>query len=235
MGSLSALDVLLLVIVYLYVLGVIAGVRWLKSRRSLPPQVSRQMIHIFAGDPMLLLPLFTAWWYPFLIPLGLGVAVGLGLATRGSGLRSIMVDESSHSRLHALGPLYYVISIGVLVPLTWGVKAVGMAAVMMMAWGDGSAAALASRIAGRHRYPFSDKSVEGSLIMLGFSLLGGLAAYGACYCMGSLPAPLARWAVAASAGAVAATLAEALTVGPLKPFDNFTVPFAAALIMALLV
>ncbi len=233
-SMLSLADIILVIGVYVYVFAVIAAATALQRKLKLHPRATRQMIHIFAGDAMLVLPLFSAWWYPFLLPLGLAIVVALGLTTRGSAFRRVMVDESGHSKLHALGPLYYVISIGALVPLTWGVKAVGVATVMVMAWGDGAAAALAPRIQGRHRYPFGDRSLEGSLIMLLFAFLGAALAWTLGSLTGAPPVPLVKGLGLALAGAAVGTVAEAFSVGALKPFDNFTVPLASALAMILL-
>ncbi|MBS7645729.1 MAG: hypothetical protein QXR65_08350 [Candidatus Bathyarchaeia archaeon] len=223
-------DAALVAIIYLYVVSLIALAYFLRSKRGLSSKTTRHMIHIFAGDSILSLPLFSSWWYPFTLPLGLSFMVGLGLA-RGGALRRLMVEESGYSRLHVFGPLYYVISIGLLVPLTWDLKPVGMAAVMIMAWGDGAAAALAPRIRNRHKYPFSDKSVEGSLIMLLSAFLGSLLAWVvAAYAGATLMEP-PRFLMVAFAGAAAGTVVEALSIGPLKPFDNFTVPLISALTM----
>ncbi|MGC8849400.1 MAG: diacylglycerol/polyprenol kinase family protein [Candidatus Bathyarchaeia archaeon] len=225
-----SVDAALVAIIYLYVFSLIALVHFLRSKLGLSSKATRHAIHIFAGDSILSLPLFSSWWYPFTLPLGLSFMVGLGLM-RGGAFRGLMVEESEYSRLHVFGPLYYVISTGLLVPLTWGFKPVGMAAVMIMAWGDGAAAALAPRIQSRHRYPFSDKSMEGSLIMLLFAFLGSILAWMVAAYAGATPMEPYKILRIAFAGAAAGTIVEALSIGPLKPFDNFTVPLISALTM----
>lgn len=224
-------DVILTVTVYIYVFFIIGLVYLLRGRLSLSSKATRNIIHILAGDAILSLPWFSSWWYPFTLPLGLAFIVGLGLTIGDGAFRGLMVGESGYSRLHAFGPLYYVISIGLLVPLTWGSKPVGMAAVMIMAWGDGAAAALAPRIRNRHRYPFSDKSVEGSLIMLLFASLGSLLAWMVAAYTGAILVEPFKAIITALAGAAVGTIVEALSIGPLKPFDNFTVPLISALAM----
>ncbi len=196
--------------------------------------MTRNIIHIFAGNSILLLPLFSTWWYPFTIPLCLAFIVGLGLIFKVGEFHNVMIDTSYYSYLHALGPMYYIISIGLLVPLTWNFKTVGMAAVLIMAWGDGSAATLASKIKHRHKFPFSDKTVEGSLIMFLSSILGICIAYLVSSLTGSFQIRFMHALTFTLTGALVGTVTEALSIGPLKPFDNFTVPLLSALALSLL-
>lgn len=146
-----------------------------------------------------------------------------------------MVEEGEYSRLHALGPIYYALSILILVPLTWDLKAVGMAAIMIMAWGDGAASAIAPKLKKLHKYPFGDKTVEGSLIMFLFGFLGAGIAWTIGVAAGSPPVLKTVGLGIALVGATVGTLVEAVTVGWAKPFDNLTVPFSSALAMWLLV
>lgn len=227
------MDVPLVVCVYGYVFAVLAFSKLLVERYDYPPRLTRHAIHLFAGPTILLLPCFSSWVYPFTLPLGITFILALGLA-RPSALRKVMVDEFSYSSLHALGPLYYALSILILVPLTWGVKAVGMAAVMVMAWGDGAASTLTSRLQRRHRYPFSEKTVEGSLLMFLFGLAGASAAWAIGVHAGSPPISMLDGFKLAVAGAAVGAVVEAVTVGWAKPFDNLTVPLSSALAMALL-
>ncbi|MEM3079939.1 MAG: hypothetical protein QXF21_06460 [Thermoproteota archaeon] len=227
------MDVALVILVYCFVFTVLGLSKLLVDRYGYSPRLTRHAIHLFAGPTILLLPCFSSWVYPFTLPLGMTAILALGLA-KPSALRKVMVDESGYSSLHALGPLYYTLSILILVPLTWGVKAVGMAAVMIMAWGDGAASTLTARLQRRHRYPFSEKTVEGSLIMFLFGLVGAIAAWAIGVHAGSPPLSLLEGFKLAMAGAAVGTVVEALTVGWAKPFDNLTVPLSSALAMAFL-
>jgi len=102
-----------------------------------------------------------------------------------------------------------------------------------MAWGDGAASALTPSLKKRHLYPFSDKSFEGSAMMFVFAFLGALVAYVIALSTGILSASLVSVLTLCALGAMAGTVAEALTVGPIRAFDNFTVPFACALALFL--
>lgn len=96
---------------------------------------------------------------------------------------------------------------------------IAAAALAMLMVGDGAAAVIGRRF-GRTRYPFSDKSVEGSLA---FFVLGLVAAipFGT-FGEGGLSVP------ALAAGAFAAALAEAL---PVPVDDNLRVPLVAGAAM----
>jgi dolichol kinase len=104
-----------------------------------------------------------------------------------------------------------------------------MAATMVMAWGDGAASAIAPSLKKRHLYPFSDKSFEGSTMMFIFAFLGALVAYSLSLYTGIMSASFISVLGLCILGAFVGAVAEALTVGPIRAFDNFTVPFACAI------
>jgi len=139
-----------------------------------------------------------------------------------------MVDETRYSRLHAYGPVFYIISIGVLLVALWSQKPIVMAATMIMAWGDGAASAITPSLRKRHRHPFSDKSFEGSTMMFIFAFLGSLLAYSIATSTEIISANVSSILALCMIGALVGTVAEALTLGPIRAFDNFTVPFACA-------
>jgi phytol kinase len=139
-----------------------------------------------------------------------------------------MIDEKRYSRLHAYGPVFYIISIGVLLITLWSEKAVVMAAIMVMAWGDGAASAITPSLKKRHLYAFSDKSLEGSAMMFVFALLGALVSYLIAASTGIISASFSSIVALCALGALTGTIAEALTIGPIRALDNFTVPFACA-------
>ena len=231
----SITDIFMVIVAYLIVLMIIGIAKFVRSKYQLSPIMSRHIIHLFCGNAMLMLPFFSEWFYPFLIPLGMAILIGIGLTAKtDGGIRGLMVDDSQYSKLHAFGPLYYIISIGILVPLTWNRMAVGMAAVMIMAWGDGTASLIAPRIRGRHKYPWGDKSLEGSLLVLFFGFIGALIALTIGNITGISSIPLTKVIIMSFLGSLIGSLAEGASIGPLKPFDNFTVPILSALAMYLM-
>ena len=208
---------------------------FLRKRLNLGAYTTRRAIHLLAGDIILLIPFFSSVIYPLLIPIGLGLMTALSFATRkGSFITQTMVDEKRYSRLHAYGPVFYIISIGVLLLSLWSQKPIVMAATMVMAWGDGAASAITPSLKKRHVYPISDKSLEGSTMMFVFAFLGALLSYMVAMWTGIISTNLSSIILLSVIGAFVGTVAEALTLGPIRAFDNFTVPFtcAAALYLA---
>ena len=220
--------------VYVYVLALLIGAEIARRRLSLKSTFTRHIIHLFAGASVLVLPLTSEWYYPFMIPVGLGLVVGLALAfAKKSFISTAMVDEKETAGAHAYGPLYYIISIGVLILVGWSRRDLIMASVMIMAWGDGAASMFAPFIENRHKYSFSQKSIEGSVLML---LAGFLGASLALLISSTLyvAVPLGRILTTALVGSLVGAVVELLTIGPLQPFDNFTVPFIAFAVMSFL-
>jgi len=232
--SISLFDLGLVVAVYVFVILVIAVSELLRKRLNLGAYTTRRAIHLLAGDAILSIPFFSNVVYPLLLPIGMGLMTGLSLATRKeSFLTQTMVDEKRYSRVHAYGPVFYIISIGVLLLAFWSQKPIVMAATMIMAWGDGAASAITPSLRKRHVHPFSDKSLEGSTMMFVFAFLGALVSYLIATSTGIIYASYGSVMMLCALGAFVGTVAEALTLGPIRPFDNFTVPFASALVLYL--
>jgi len=230
--AISWLDIELVVLVYIIVFLIIAISEYCRRRLNLGPLTTRHAIHLFAGMALFFLPFFSDWYYPFLIPLGIGaVTVTAFIFKKRSFITTSMVDENKYSRAHAFGPIYYIISIGVLVALAWNFRHIVIASIMIMAWGDGGAATFAPLLRRRHRYPNSDKTVEGSIIMFILSYLGALLAYTISIQSRILNLDVLTVALTCLVGAAVGTIVEAVTAGPIKPFDNFTVPFSSAIAM----
>jgi phytol kinase len=225
----SIVDVTLIVVVYAIVLLVIGISEYARKRFNLRATTTRHAIHLLAGDNMLLLPFFSALYYPLLIPFGLALLTIYSFLHRRTGIMSRTMIDDKYDRLHKYGPLYYIVAIAILVITVWNMRHLAMAAVMIMAWGDGSASVLGPRFKYRHTYPHSTKSLEGSFAMLVFSTLGAFLAMTVAVQTGIVTASLSNTIILSLAGAVVGTVVEACTVGRLKPFDNFTVPLSAAL------
>jgi len=230
--AISWFDIELVVLVYVIVFLIIGISEYCRRRFNLGPLTTRHAIHLFAGTALFFLPFFSEWYYPFLIPLGIGALTATAfIFKKGSFITRSMVDEKKYTRAHAFGPVYYIVSIGALVALAWNLRHIVIASIMIMAWGDGGAATFAPMLKRRHRYPNSEKTVEGSIIMFILSYLGALLAYAVSIQSGILSADILTVALTCLVGAFAGTIVEAATVGPLKPFDNFTVPFSSAIAM----
>lgn len=230
----SLIDLGLVVAVYVFVILVIAVSEVIRRRLNLGAYTTRRAIHLLAGDAILSIPFFSSVIYPLLLPIGMGLMTALAFATRKqSFLTQTMVDEKRYSRLHVWGPVFYIISIGVLLLALWDQKPIIMASTMVMAWGDGAASAIAPRLRKRHLYPFSDKSLEGSTMMFIFALGGAVLAYFIAVATGVIHSSLKSVFTLCTLGALVGTVAEAFTLGPIRAFDNFTVPFTCAVALYL--
>jgi phytol kinase len=230
--QISLFDLGLAVLVFVLVLLFIGAVELLRRKLNLGAYTTRRAIHLFAGVSILFVPFFSSVIYPLLLPIGMAVITGVSFALRKqSFLTQSMVDDKRYSRLHAYGPVFYIISIGVLLLSLWGQRPIIMAATMVMAWGDGAASAITPSLKRRHLYLFSDKSLEGSTMMFIFGFLGALIAYSLALYTGIMSASFISVLELSVVGAFVGAVAEALTVGPIRAFDNFTVPFACAIVL----
>jgi len=229
----SLIDVALVVLVYVIVLLIIAISEYARKKFKLRSTSTRHAIHLLAGDNMLLLPFFSAVYYPLAIPVGLALLTIYSFRRSKSDMMARTMIDDEYDRFHAYGPLYYIISIGILLIAFWNVRHIAMASVMIMAWGDGSASLLGTRFRRRHLYPHSSKSLEGSLMMVIFSTLGALLAMTISLQTGIIATSVTNIAILSVTGAVVGTLVEACTIGPLRAFDNFSVPFSSAAAMYL--
>ena len=231
----SLFDLALVVAVYVLVILIIGISELLRKKLSLGAYTTRRAIHLLSGDIILLIPFFSSVVYPLLIPIGLGLMITLSFALRkGSFMTQTMIDEKRYSKLHAYGPVFYVISVGILLLLLWSQKPIVMASTMVMAWGDGAASAITPSLKRRHVYPISDKSLEGSSMMFVFAFMGALLSYLVAMWTGITSTSLSSIILLSMIGAFAGTVAEALTLGPIRAFDNFTVPFTCAAALYLL-
>lgn len=231
--TVSFFDLMLVAAVYCYVLSLILVSGVLGKWRNLGATFTRRVIHLFAGDAFLLIPLFTSPWYPALIPIGLVLlTIYSFMFKKGSAITKSMV-EAGDVALHAYGPVYYILSILFLVFFLWERKDIAMSAVMVMAWGDGASSLIPKMLKKVHRYPFGDRSLEGTLSMFLFGFLGSFLAFTlATYlgvCVFTFHEILIFSVFASGTGAVV----EALTIGPLRHFDNFTVPLLTAFVLLL--
>jgi phytol kinase len=231
--ELSIFDLTLVAAIYFYILLLILGSREIGKRMNLGTSFTRRVIHLFAGDAFLLMPLFCSPWYPALIPIGLALIVAYSFKyQKDSPITKSMVEEDD-TTLHAYGPLYYIISILILVFAFWDQRAIAMSAVMVMAWGDGAASLIPNKLKKVHRHPLSDKSYEGTAAMFAFAFLGSVLAFAISNYLGMNHLTLHETLLYSAFAAGIGTTVEAFTLGPFRAFDNFTVPLVTAMALYL--
>jgi len=147
---------------YAYIVALIV----ISPRLPLPGKVSRKVLHAMIGNLPLIMPLFTANIYPFLVASPFIIVTLLAtpsspikLGTKMGGL-SGLTEEGHH-----WGLVLYAISYSLLAYLFGGRPYIVAAGILPMAYGD-SLAALFGEYFGRHKYKVFDmKSLEGSFGM----------------------------------------------------------------------
>jgi dolichol kinase len=191
------------------------------SRRKNPPvELTRKTVHLGGGLIAATFPwLFQSQWTPAILAVPFVVLL---LVVRHAGmLRSVQGVERS-----SIGEILYPIAIAATMILSSGIDnpAIYLAAILTLAISDASAGLLGS-IIGKRKYRTigGTKSLEGSLIFLGTSLL----------IMGSILLLKEGWYPGATLTAVllasiGATIAEALSP---KGFDNLVIPLVVLFVL----
>lgn len=207
--------------VALYLVMLVAIAESLNRFRHTSPETSRKIVHIGAGQVLLL-----AWWLQIPAWEIIGASVVASIIALVSYVLPILPSINSVGR-KSLGTFFYAVSIGLVALCFFPDRAhFAVIGILIMAWGDGLAAIIGQRF-GRHPYHLwgNRKSMEGTGTMAIASLLvTGLiltAVYGAS---GSV------WLVAFGV-AIAATGLEAISQ---LGIDNLTVPLGSAFICAYL-
>jgi phytol kinase len=198
-------------------LGVVGlSAEWLHRRKLAGPELVRKVVHIGAGNVVLL-----AWWFD--IPAWVGIAASIFFSAIAllSYYLPILPSINGIGR-KSLGTFFYAVSIGVLVAWFWSIEQpqYGAIGVLVMTWGDGLAALVGQRF-GKHSYKLwgMQKSWEGSLAMglISYivSILILLSVQGSIW---------QTWCIALGVALVATTLEAFSKFG----IDNLTVPLGSA-------
>ncbi|MEM2636818.1 MAG: hypothetical protein QXL15_00550 [Candidatus Korarchaeota archaeon] len=110
-------DAVVLVLTYIYVSGVIAVSVTVKQLLKLSVEVSRKIIHVFAGQVIFLIPLFNTPAMGMITAISFLVLIYIsGPNTKIKFLRKMFEGMARESeKEHIWGPFYYAISINVLV------------------------------------------------------------------------------------------------------------------------
>ncbi len=211
-----------LTLVGLWLGGVIGLAEALRQWINLDPEFSRKVVHMGAGNVILL-----AWWFQLPTWIGVAASIVFGVATLVSYRYPILASVSGVGR-NSWGTFFYAVSIGVLIGCFWPLRLPQYAVIgiLVMTWGDGLAALVGQRW-GHHSYVAwgIHKSWEGSLSMVGMS--GAMIALVLLFAQGNI------WQTWVSAIAVAFA-AAGLEAFSKFGVDNFTVPIASGTLCFLL-
>lgn len=158
-------NVLAVVLSFVYVFAVIGVAEGLRRAFGLPVEFTRKVVHIGVGMWAFgTAALFTDKWFAIIPPLAF-VALNY-ISYRRNVFAAMEVADKSN-----LGTVYFPIAFAAVILLFFDVsKALMVALLMPMTWGDAFAAILGRRF-GRHRYAMFNRSLEGSAAMFIFSFL----------------------------------------------------------------
>lgn len=190
-----------------------------------PAEFTRKFIHIAVGMWSVgTALLFTNKWFAIIPPAAFIVLNAISY--RRNTFAAMETGDKTN-----LGTIYFPISFVVIILLTFDVsKAMMVAALMPLTWGDAFAAIIGKRW-GRRTYTIAGatRSIEGSIAMFVFSFVSVLLVF---LWMGPAAYNRIMWAVVfALVTAAAATLIESVSV---RGLDNLTVPAVSLLALWLL-
>jgi phytol kinase len=218
-------DLIAIAISFVYVFASIGIAEGLRKAFHWPAEFTRKFIHIAVGMWSVgTVLLFTNKGFAMIPPL---VFVALNyISYRRSTFAAMEHEDKSN-----LGTVYFPLAFAIVILLTFDVsKALLVAAIMPLTWGDAFAAIIGRRW-GRRKYAFAGaiRSIEGSIAMFAFSFA---SVFIVLVWMEQLRGIDVLWAfVFALVTAAAATLVESISV---RGLDNLLVPAVSLLSLGLL-
>lgn len=233
-------DLTLMAVAYIYVVVIISIGEMLRKKMNYPISFTRKLIHLLAGFSAYIIPFQDNPWTAIIV--ATTFVILLYLSSPNSPIKKLaawfetMADrEDELAAGHIMGPIYYSISITILVAIFTLVLPVeysftAAAGLTTMYLGDGMGATIGIKY-GKHKYrnPFGGtRSLEGSLAVFVGSLVGafigilvfGIIGFGILSYLDAIYLSLVA--------AIVATLVEA--VSP-TGYDNFSVPFITTLVV----
>lgn len=207
---------------FIYVFSVIGLSTLLSNKGVLDGESSRKFIHIAVSNWWIIamLTFDNPLWASF-VPL---MFVFINYASYRQNIFKAMERDGSK---RDLGTVYYALALLILayVTFTYDIAYLGGIGILVMGYGDGFAAVIGKRY-GKHslKHYGLDKSLEGSLTVLGFSMLVAIVLFG-------LYAPSNLVLKVVSVG-IASTIIELITP---NGFDNLSLPLLITLLSYFLV
>jgi phytol kinase len=216
-----------------------------RKKRNLGSEVTRRIVHLFAGAAIWTVPYYPHPWVATLVALTFVIMLGLANTDRFSGFFAAMARPEDLENNSVRGPFWYAVSITTLTAIFTftgyhELYFVAAASIHIMMFGDGMSAPIGMKYGQNStRVIFgSNRSIPGTLSVFIFGFLGALLAFW-WFGIFSLANPVfvtggnILWfemVVLALVGAIAATLIE--LVSP-KGTDNVTLPLLTCAVMFL--
>ena len=216
-----------------------------RKKRDLGSEVTRRIVHLFAGAAIWTVPYYPHPWVATLVAFTFVVMLALANTDRFSGFFAAMARPEDLENNSVRGPFWYAVSITTLTAIftftgyhEW--YFIAAAAIHIMMFGDGMSAPIGMKYGKNStRVIFgSNRSVPGTLSVFAFGFLGALLAFW-WFGIFSLADPVfisggnILWfemIVLALIGAITATLVE--LVSP-KGTDNITLPLISCAVLFL--
>ena len=238
-------DIIVYFIAVVYAVIVLTIADIARKKRNLGSEVTRRIVHLFAGAAIWTVPFYPHPWVATLVALTFVIMFILANTDRFSGFFAAMARPEDLEHNSVRGPLWYAVSITILTALFTftgyhELYFIAGAAIHIMMFGDGMSAPIGMKYGQNStRVIFgSNRSTPGTLAVFVFGFLGALLAFW-WFGIFSLVDPVfvtggnILWfemIVLALVGAITGTLVE--LVSP-KGTDNITLPMITCLVMFL--
>lgn len=216
-----------------------------RKKRNLGSEVTRRIVHLFAGAAIWTVPYYPHPWVATLVALTFVIMLGLANIDRFSGFFAAMARPEDLENNSVRGPFWYAVSITILTGIftftgNHELYFIPAAAIHIMMFGDGMSAPIGMKYGLKStREVFGSKrSIPGTLAVFIFGFLGSLLAFW-WFGIFSLADPVfvtggnILWfemMALALIGAITATIVE--FVSP-KGTDNITLPMITCVVMFL--
>lgn len=238
-------DIVVYIVAVVYAVIILAVADIARKARKLGSEVTRRIVHLFAGAAIWTVPYYPHPWVATLVALTFVIMLALANTERFSGFFAAMARPEDLEHNSVRGPLWYAVSITILTAIFtftghYELYFVAAAAIHIMMFGDGMSAPIGMKYGQKTtRVIFgSNRSIPGSLAVFIFGFLGAILAFWwfGIYSMASPVFVIAgntlwfQMIALALIGAITATFVE--LVSP-KGMDNITLPLITCLVLFL--
>lgn len=238
-------DIIVYLIALFYAVIVLTIADIARKKRNLGSEVTRRIVHLFAGAAIWTVPFYPHPWVATLVALTFVIMLGLANTERFSGFFAAMARPEDLDNNSVRGPFWYAVSITILTGIFTftgfhELYFIAGAAIHMMMFGDGMSAPIGMKYGQNSTREIfgSKRSVPGTLAVFIFGFLGALLAFWWFGIFGLADSVFVTggnilWVemmVLALVGSITATLVE--FVSP-KGTDNITLPLITCVVMFL--
>ncbi|MHA1863099.1 MAG: diacylglycerol/polyprenol kinase family protein [Candidatus Thorarchaeota archaeon] len=233
--------VFFIAVIYAVIILTIADVS--RKKMNLSSDVSRKIVHLFAGAAVWTVPYYPHPWVATIVALLFVLMLGMANTERFGRFFEAMARPEDLEHGSVRGPFWYAVSITILTAIftftgNAGIYFIGGGAIMIMMLGDGMSAPIGMKYGVNHTKLIfgSKRSLQGSLALFVFGFIGALIAFW-WFGIFSLVTPIftpgagyVNMILLAFIGAAIATIVE--LVSP-KGTDNITLPMVSCVVMFL--